>query len=105
MKRLTRGVGNFSGGRLKGRDISIRFAGIIFVDQKVGGGGLGIRPAKLINQASLMKVGWNLMAKKDDLWVKIIRAKYKCGDDLIPKINGEELGPTSGGEFAKSGRV
>lgn len=52
-----------------------------------------------------MKVGWNLMAKKDDLWVKIIRAKYKCGDDLIPKINGEELGPTSGGEFAKSGRV
>lgn len=27
------------------------------------------------------------MKKRDDLWVKVIRNKYKCGTDLIPIID------------------
>lgn len=34
-----------------------------------------------------MKMGWYLMKRRDDLWVRVIRNKYKCGDDLLSKIN------------------
>ncbi|XP_054778184.1 uncharacterized protein LOC129286191 [Prosopis cineraria] len=32
------------------------------------------------------KLGWSLVKKKDEFWVRVIRSKYKCGDDLILKI-------------------
>ena len=38
-------------------------------------GGLGIRQSHLINQAYLMKVGWNLANRRDDFWVKVFRNK------------------------------
>lgn len=50
-------------------------------------GGLGMRQSTLLNTANMMKVGWNIMNKKDDLWVRVIRSKYGCGDDIIPKVN------------------
>ncbi|KAF7833013.1 putative ribonuclease H protein At1g65750 family [Senna tora] len=40
----------------------------------------------LMNQAYLMKVGWGLINSKDDLWAKVMKAKYKCGNDLIPNV-------------------
>lgn len=50
-------------------------------------GGLGIRKAKLMNQSLLMKVGWGLIRKKDSLWARILRRKYECGHDVIPKVS------------------
>lgn len=55
-------------------------------------GGLDLRAAHNINQASLIKVRWQLVTNKDDLWVKVIRAKYKCGNDLVPKVRREKPG-------------
>lgn len=55
-------------------------------------GGLGLRAAHKINQASMVKVGWQLATKKEDLWVKVIRAKYKCGSDLLPRIGKDKPG-------------
>ena len=55
-------------------------------------GGLGIRHAHAQNQAYMMKLGWQLTHRKDDLWVKIVRDKYKCGSDVIPNIDQRRLG-------------
>ena len=50
-------------------------------------GGLGLRKMKVQNKAYMMKLGWKLMNRRDDLWVKVIRSKYKCGNDLVPVID------------------
>lgn len=55
-------------------------------------GGLGMRNARCQNNALLMKLGWGLVKKRDALWVRIIRDKYKCGEDLIPHINSTSSG-------------
>ena len=55
-------------------------------------GGLGIRKAKHQNQAFMMKLGWKLVTRRDDFWVKVVRDKYRCGDDLIPKIEAKRHG-------------
>lgn len=34
-----------------------------------------------------MKIGWGLITNKDALWAKVVRGKYRCGDDLIPTID------------------
>ncbi|RYR01851.1 hypothetical protein Ahy_B06g080712 [Arachis hypogaea] len=31
-------------------------------------------------------VGWGLVEKRDSLWVKVLRTKYKCGNDIMPDI-------------------
>lgn len=49
-------------------------------------GGIGMRPSSSVNMACMMKVGWNFINNKDDLWVKVIRARYGCGEDLITRI-------------------
>lgn len=49
-------------------------------------GGLGLRSMRDINSACMIKAGWKLCNQKDDLWVSIVRSKYKCGSDLVPKI-------------------
>jgi ribonuclease HI len=55
-------------------------------------GGLGLRSSRDMNTAAMMKVGWSLSKKKDALWVKIVRAKYKCGLDLMPRIQVSKPG-------------
>ncbi|XP_028773622.1 uncharacterized protein LOC114730681 [Neltuma alba] len=55
-------------------------------------GGLGLRHTKLQNQALLMKLGWRLVKCRDDFWVKVLRDKYRCGDDLMPKIDPKRGG-------------
>lgn len=55
-------------------------------------GGLSLRSARDMNTSFMMKVGWNLCARKNDMWVKIIRSKYKCGEDLVPMINTRRQG-------------
>lgn len=31
-------------------------------------------------------MGWSLCRRKDDLWARLIRGKYGCGDNMIPSI-------------------
>lgn len=49
-------------------------------------GGLGIKSTRKMNIAFMMKLGWELVTRRDKLWVQILRAKYKCGDDIIPRV-------------------
>lgn len=55
-------------------------------------GGLGLRSARNINSASLYKVGYELVAKKEELWVQVVRSKYKCGRDILPRIDRDKPG-------------
>lgn len=55
-------------------------------------GGLSLRSARNINQATLMKVAWDLTSRRDDLWVEVVRSKYKCGKDLMPNIDCNRAG-------------
>lgn len=55
-------------------------------------GGLGLRHAHLQNRAYLMKIGWRLATKRDDLWVKVIKNKYNCGTDKLPRIDMSKPG-------------
>lgn len=47
-------------------------------------GGLGMRRAKLMNKAMLMKLGWGPVEKRDGLWVHVLRTKY--GSDIVPIV-------------------
>lgn len=37
----------------------------------------------------MMKIGWSLYTKKDDLWILVIRSKYKCENDIVPLMNSK----------------
>ena len=50
-------------------------------------GGLSLRYTKDSNLAFMTKLGWNLVQNRDELWVKVLRSKYKCGSDLIPSVS------------------
>ena len=55
-------------------------------------GGLGLRKAKLQNNAFMMKLGWSLINRKDVLWVQLMREKYGCGLRVMPHINSSRAG-------------
>lgn len=52
----------------------------------------GLRKATSMNQAMLSKVGWNLCNHPNDLWMKVVRVKYKYGIDVIPNISSTRQG-------------
>ncbi|KAF7839819.1 DNA polymerase alpha subunit B [Senna tora] len=57
-------------------------------------GGLGMRHIKEQKNALIMKLGWGLVEHKDSLWAQVLRGKYRCGKDTIPKTLKEvALGP------------
>ena len=45
-------------------------------------GGLGLKPLRLMNEALLVKYLWNVISKKDSLWVKWVHA-YRVKDRNI----------------------
>ncbi|XP_061371831.1 uncharacterized protein LOC133314370 [Gastrolobium bilobum] len=49
-------------------------------------GGLGIRTSRLANTSSVMKIGHRILVEKNALWCKVLRAKYKVPDTLIPNL-------------------
>lgn len=55
-------------------------------------GGLALRHAKFQNQAHLVKVGWKMVECCHEFWVKVLRHKYRCGNDLMPTIDQERSG-------------
>jgi hypothetical protein len=44
-------------------------------------GGLGIRNLRIMNDACLMKLGWNLRQGKDSLWTQVLWGKYGRNSD------------------------
>ncbi|XP_061361919.1 uncharacterized protein LOC133305695, partial [Gastrolobium bilobum] len=40
-------------------------------------GGLGFRDQKQVNKAFSMKLGFEVLTNKEDLWIKVLRSKYK----------------------------
>jgi len=40
-------------------------------------GGLGLRTCENNNLASIAKIGWNLVSKKESLWTNVLKQKYK----------------------------
>ena len=40
-----------------------------------------------MNWAFMQKVGWGLINDRDELWVQVIRSRYYCGNDIIPRIS------------------
>ncbi|KAF7833287.1 putative ribonuclease H protein At1g65750 family [Senna tora] len=49
-------------------------------------GGLGLRPLKGMNCAMSMKLGWRLIDDKESIWARVVIAKYKCGNDMVPIV-------------------
>ena len=35
----------------------------------------------------MSKLCWNMVSRRDDLWVRVLRSKYRCGMDLLPVID------------------
>jgi hypothetical protein len=50
-------------------------------------GGLGFKNLEWLNSAYMMKLAWQLITCQDKLWVKVMRAKYSCGNLIIPTVN------------------
>lgn len=55
-------------------------------------GGLGLRQSRLMNQSFMMKAAWKLCKEKDSLWARVVRSKYGCGGDLLPRIDQRKPG-------------
>lgn len=49
-------------------------------------GGLRFRSLRMVNTAYMMKLGWELITKRDSLWVQVLRFKYKCGNLQLPMV-------------------
>lgn len=49
-------------------------------------GGLGFKSTRRMNEALIMKLGWELMTRRDKLWVNVLRHKYNCGNNTIPNV-------------------
>lgn len=50
--------------------------------KEMNNGGLGFKKLAWLNNAFLMKIGFNLVKKPDQLWVKVLKGKYKWKDKL-----------------------
>lgn len=50
-------------------------------------GGLGLKRLGEMNEAFMLKLGWGLVSKTDDLWVRVLRGKYlqtRDNENMIP---------------------
>lgn len=55
-------------------------------------GGLGLRSARHINKVFMLKAGWQLISRKEDLWVQVVRSKYRCGNEIVPRMQVNKPG-------------
>ena len=46
-------------------------------------GRLGLRHTRTMNIAFVMKIRRGLVKNKDAIWSRVLRSKYKCGNDII----------------------
>lgn len=47
-------------------------------------GGLGLKNLLQINEALLMKIGWNIIVSPTSLWIKVLCSKYGVENDNLP---------------------
>ncbi|PNY01940.1 ribonuclease H [Trifolium pratense] len=61
-------------------------------------GGLDIRNLRIMNDACLMKLGWNLRTKKESLWTQVLWGKYvrdgNATTELVVKLTDSNLWKT-----------
>lgn len=50
------------------------------------GGGLNFQSLGVLNDAYMMKIAWQMEGHLDKLWVQILRKKYVCSVQTIPKL-------------------
>lgn len=55
-------------------------------------GGLGLKSARHINKVFMLKAGWQLISRKEDLWVQVVRSKYRCGNEIVPRMQVNKPG-------------
>ncbi|CAN1216657.1 Putative ribonuclease H protein At1g65750, partial [Linum perenne] len=55
-------------------------------------GGLGLRKARELNQAYLMKLGWAILNNLDKLWVQVLTCKYMKETDSGPQLRRKSGG-------------
>ncbi|MED6194591.1 hypothetical protein PIB30_029969 [Stylosanthes scabra] len=48
---------------------------------------MGIKHAKDMNYAFMIKIEWELVDKKYYMWAKFLKSKYNCSDDIIPLVH------------------
>lgn len=56
------------------------------VTQDRQNGGLGLKNLRKQNKAFIIKLCWNLLNRKEALWVKVLRSKYLCGANTTPIV-------------------
>lgn len=49
-------------------------------------GGVGLRDLYSFNKALIMKAGWGLITTPDAFWVQVVKAKYGCGQGILPVV-------------------
>jgi hypothetical protein len=52
-------------------------------------GGLGIKKPRIMNEAFLMKIHWNLIHKPYDLWCKVLLSKYGRNNDVSSSCSSQ----------------
>lgn len=52
------------------------------VTQSKEHGGLNLKPARVINQAFILKLAWRMVTSQQSLWVRVLQGKYIKGDSL-----------------------
>ncbi|KAI9128659.1 hypothetical protein K1719_000142 [Acacia pycnantha] len=60
----------------------------IIKSKKVGG--LGIKNLELQNKAFIMKLCWGMITRPEALWVKCLRGRYSCGNNLLPQVSKKQ---------------
>lgn len=85
--KLTKNADVLFGETLNIRDIFIWSHGRIYRPKSIGG--LGLRSMRTLNAACMMKAGWSLCNCRNDMWDKVICTKYRCGVDIIPKVQAK----------------
>nr|KYP65965.1 Putative ribonuclease H protein At1g65750 family [Cajanus cajan] len=53
-------------------------------------GGLGIRKMRDVNTTFMMKNCWSLITEKEKLWVQVIKSKYGCLDEQLPRVEKKQ---------------
>lgn len=44
-----------------------------------------------MNKAMLMKLGWEIVTRRDKLWVQVLRSRYSCGDNIVPVVVKKQI--------------
>lgn len=39
-----------------------------------------------------MKAGWHIIEANEELWVRTLKSKYKCGSGILPRVSNDRFG-------------